>query len=91
MRVRLPPCALSYEAYNKNTRISLYMPEAAIELSKAVQKECGFNKRVSDRLAEIILCLYSSTNRQKWEKKDGEGLRAFLDEEFTYTWKGFAV
>ncbi len=62
-----------------------------IELSKAVQKECGFNKRVADRLAEIMLCLYSSTNRQKWKKKEGEGLRAFLDDEFTYTWKGFAV
>ena len=63
----------------------------AIELSKAIQKECGFNKRVADRLAEIILSLYSLTNRQKWEKMDGEGLQAFLEEEFMYTWKGFAV
>ena len=62
-----------------------------IELSKAIQKECGFNKRVTDRLAEIILCLYSSTNRRMWKKMDGEGLQAFLDEEFVYTWKGFAV
>ena len=62
-----------------------------IELSKTVQKECGFNKRVSDRLAEIFHCLYSGANRQKWAEKYGEGLRAFLDEEFTYTWKGSAV
>ena len=59
----------------------------AAELSNAVQKECGFNKRV----AEIMLCLYSSHNRQKWAGKDGEGLRTFLDEEFAYTWEGFAV
>ena len=63
----------------------------AAELSNAVQKECGFNKRVADRLAEIMLCLYSSYNRQKWAGKDGEGLRTFLDEEFAYTWEGFAV
>jgi len=61
------------------------------ELSKTVQKECGFNKKVADRLAEIISCLYSSTNRETWKKMDGEGLQAFLDEEFAYTWKGFAV
>ena len=63
----------------------------AAELSNAVQKECGFNKRVADRLAEIMLCLYSSHNRQKWSGKDGEGLRTFLDEKFAYTWEGFAV
>ncbi|MCR4682639.1 MAG: hypothetical protein K5647_04810 [Clostridiales bacterium] len=63
----------------------------AADLFRAVQKECGFNKKLADRLVEIVLCLYSPSNRQKWDKKDGEGLRTFLDEVFSYTWNGFAV
>ena len=39
------------------------------ELVKAIQKECGFNKNVSDKLAEIMICLYSPLNKQKWAEK----------------------
>lgn len=60
-------------------------------LSKIIQKECCFNKRMSDRLAEIFLHLYSDENKDEWKQKDMAGLDAFMEEAFTYTWKGFSV
>ena len=60
-------------------------------LSEIIRRECSLNKRMSDRLALILLSLYTDENRRKWEGKDREGLSQFLGEEFTCSWKGFAV
>jgi len=46
---------------------------------------------MTDRLAIIISALYSGDHRKEWKDKDQEGLRQFLQEEFTYKWKGFSV
>lgn len=61
------------------------------ELSKKIQKDCCFNKKMSDRLANIILALYSADNKTEWEKKQGEGLEQFLGKEHTFKWDGFSV
>ena len=60
-------------------------------LSGIIRRECSLNKRMSDRLALILFSLYSDENRRKWKGKDREGLKQFLEEEFTCSWKGFAV
>ena len=41
-------------------------------LSKAIQKECSFNKKMADQLAEIFLFLYSDENKSEWKQKDME-------------------
>ena len=61
------------------------------ELSESVQKECCFIKSMADKIAQIFLLLYSPDNKTAWEEKDKEGLRQFLGDEFTFTWKGFSV
>lgn len=61
------------------------------KISDAIQKECGLNEEMADRLAEIFHSLYSDENRSEWEKKAQEGLSAFLSENFKCTWKGFSV
>ena len=60
-------------------------------LSGIIRRECSLNKRMSDRLALILLSLYSDENRRKWKGKDREGFKQFMKEEFTCSWKGFAV
>ena len=60
-------------------------------LSGIIRRECSLNKRMSDQLALILVSLYSDENRRKWKGKDREGLNQFLGEEFTCSWKGFAV
>ena len=50
------------------------------ELSRTVQKECGFNKKMADRLAGIFLSLYSEENTEEWESKNLKGLSEFLSE-----------
>ena len=60
-------------------------------LSEIIQRECSLNKRMSDRLALIMYSLYSEANRNEWRRREHEGLRRFLKEKFTCTWKGFAV
>lgn len=42
-------------------------------------------------MAEIFISLYSPANKDGWEKKEREGVRQFLNEEFSYTWNGFSV
>lgn len=61
------------------------------ELSESVQKECCFIKSMADKIAQIFLLLYSPDNKAAWEEKDKEGLRQFLGDKFTFTWKGFSV
>lgn len=60
-------------------------------LSRSIQKECSLNKKMADRLAAILLSLYSGENKERWKTRDLEGLNQFLSEEFSCTWKGFAV
>lgn len=60
-------------------------------LSEKVRRECGLNKRMADQTANILHSLYSGSHRKEWESKELEGLRQFLAEEFTFSWRGFAV
>ena len=60
-------------------------------LSEAIRRECSLNKRMADRLALIMYTLYAGDHKKEWENKELEGLKEFLSEEFTCTWKGFAV
>ena len=61
------------------------------ELSKKLQKDCCFNKKMSDRLAYIIQTLYSKDNKAEWKNRKGEGLEQFLAQEHTFRWEGFSV
>lgn len=61
------------------------------ELSGTIQEECCLNKAMADRVAQIFSLLYSSDSKNSWKKKNKEGLRQFLSEKFSLTWKGFAV
>lgn len=61
------------------------------ELSERIQKDCSFNKKMTDRLTTIFLSLYSLQNREEWKSMDLQGLEQFKKEEFSLSWKGFAV
>jgi len=60
-------------------------------ISQEIQKECFFNKKMSDRLATIIVRLYSDLNQSEWEEKRNEGLKQFLKKNHTFNWEGFSV
>ena len=60
-------------------------------LSDSIRRGCSINKRMADRLAIILYTLYSQDNRKKWRRKEKEGLKQFLNEDFLCDWKGFAV
>lgn len=60
-------------------------------LSGIIRRECSLNKRQSDRLAIILISLYTGDNKREWKDKEREGLKSFLKEKFTCIWKGFAV
>ena len=60
-------------------------------LSGTIRKECGFNKKMADRIASIFLSLYSQDNKEEWKEKNREGLSQFLKEEFICTWEGFSI
>lgn len=60
-------------------------------VSGSIRRECSLNKRMADRMALILTSLYSGANRKEWRGKEREGLRRFLKEGFTCSWKGFAV
>ena len=61
------------------------------ELSKQIQKECSFNKKMSEDLANIFLSVFSAENEKEWKEKELEGWKQFLDDEFKVTWEGFAL
>ena len=61
------------------------------ELSKAIQKKCCFNKKMSDLLSKIFCVLYSEENKTEWKAKDSEGLSEFLKQEHTFRWEGCSV
>ena len=60
-------------------------------LSKAIQRECSFNKKMADQLATILLALYSKDNEKEWKDKDLAGLENFRKEKLTVKWEGFAI
>ena len=60
------------------------------EISGKIQKDCCFNKKMSERLANIILALYSKDNKAEWKKKKDDGLECFLAQEQTFRWEGYA-
>ena len=61
------------------------------DLSKRIQKECCFNKKMSDVLADIVLSLHSSKNEKEWKSKDMAGLDSFRKEKMHVKWSGFAT
>lgn len=61
------------------------------ELSGKIQKKCGFNKKMSDKLADVIHTLYSEDNKAGWKNKRDEGLVQFLKNNQTFKWEGFSV
>ena len=63
----------------------------SISLSKQIQKSCGFNRKMADLLAGIMLRLYSDENNEEWKNKDLSGLEKFRDENLSFRWEGFSV
>ncbi len=60
-------------------------------LSKLIQKQCCFNKKMSDRLAEILLALYSDENKKEWADNALIGLKSFQKKPLEFEWNGNAV
>ena len=60
-------------------------------LSKQIQKECCFNKKMSDLLSDIVLQLHSDENEEDWKEKDMAGLEQFRKEKLSVEWEGFAT
>ena len=60
-------------------------------LSKQIQTECCFNKKMADRVAEIFLTLYSDRNNDEWNARKLEGWTQFQKSKFCGTWNGFSV
>lgn len=60
-------------------------------LSTFIQTECSFNEKMSDRLSSILRALYSEENRKEWINKKNEGLKEFLNGDFSCDWEGYAV
>jgi hypothetical protein len=61
------------------------------ELTKIIQNECGFNEDISASISAIFVNLYSKENIKKWKSKEKEGLKQFLNDEFTYKWTGYTI
>lgn len=57
------------------------------DLSREIQKDCCFNKGLSD----IIRTLYSKDNNAEWENKNRKGLEQFLAQEHAFRLEGFVV
>ena len=53
-------------------------------VSKQIQKECCFNKKMADQLADVLLLLHSNENEEEWKNKDMIGLEQFKKERQTY-------
>lgn len=60
-------------------------------LSKTIQDECCFNKRMADRLAEIFIALYSKDNEEHWKTRELEGWKQFVKTDLSFDWTGFSV
>ena len=60
-------------------------------VSKIIQKECYFNKKIADYLTQIFISLYSNDNKTEWKNNELVGLKEFIDEIFKYEWNGFCV
>ena len=60
-------------------------------LSKTIQAECSFNKKMADKLSVIFTSLYSTENEERWNGMKLQGFNQFLSGEFEYSWSGFAT
>lgn len=60
-------------------------------LSKLIQDECCFNKRMADTVASVFLTLYSKDNSEKWKTKAMEGWKQFSGARLHIDWNGNAV
>lgn len=60
-------------------------------LSRHLQSDCCFNKKMADRLAAIFRALYSKDNEERWKAKELEGWKQFLKMNFDVGWTGFSV
>lgn len=60
-------------------------------ISKLIQRECCFNKKMADTLTDIVLSLRSRKNEAEWKKKEMAGLDEFRRETFSVKWSGFAT
>lgn len=63
----------------------------AQRISQEIQKRCCFNKKMSDRLASVVVGLYSDQNQSEWKAKTNEGLMEFFGKKHTFRWEGFCV
>lgn len=61
------------------------------ELSGMIQRACCFNEEMADRLATVVVQLYSIKNQTEWKGKKNEGLKQFLGKNHTFRWEGFSV
>lgn len=61
------------------------------DISKKIQNDCCFNKKMSDCLADIIVTLYSADNQSEWKNKKNSGLKDFLKQGHSFRWEGFSV
>ena len=62
-----------------------------VDLSKKIQRECCFNKKMSDALVGIVLSLHSKENEEEWKGKDMAGLDSFRKGKISFKWSGFAT
>ena len=61
------------------------------ELSGKIQTKCSFNKKMSDKLTDVIQTLFSEDNKAEWNEKREEELEQFLKSNHTFKWEGFSV
>ena len=57
-------------------------------LSKWIQSECFYKKKVADKLAEMFLLLFSAENMATWSSKEEAGFREFCEGEWEYSFEG---
>ena len=57
-------------------------------LSKQFQKECFFQKNISNKLAEMYSNIFSKKNLQHWNDKIGNCLKDFYKKTWEYKWNG---
>ena len=61
------------------------------DMSKRIQRECCFNKKMADALTVIVLSLHSHENEEEWNNKNFDGLIRFKKEKLKFKWEGFST
>lgn len=59
------------------------------KLCAQIQKKTGLGKPMADQLSEMYCQLFSAENEEAWADKNEAGLRAFLEKEWEFEWKGY--